>query len=364
MLVPIAAGIAAAVSKALTPPAPLKLGATIISNDLHAKDIGSLFDQGSNFLHGFMERESSSRTQDDKSKNEKKLPEKKKAKPPPLPKTDEPFALLGLDRFNPPSTFDDIRSAYKQAVKLYHPDVILKPDATEEERKLASDDFSRINSAFEELKKREDATSDAFEYDIYAHGERVAKSTAHQQYIYEDPYRIDYDRIRQNGQHYSHRKRMWHEEKYYYYGAPIESQQAQRERWWGQHENDYVYQYDDVRTDQYQYNSRRDADFATYRQAPANEGTFNSHQRTMDNFARSEDYGFRDDRHNNNFHSYPSRGTPTMERWWEEDFDDTKFIEDDYRYYPHDDGYDRFRDKWWTKGHDEYNSNLNGEFGP
>lgn len=356
MLVPIAAGIAAAVSKALTPPAPLKLGATI-GNDVHAKEIGSLFDQGSSFLHGIIDRESPSRALDDKSKNKKKSSETKKSKPPSLPKTDEPFALLGLDRFNPPSNFDDIRSAYKQAVKLYHPDVILTPDATEEERKLASADFSRINSAFEELKKKEDVASDVFEYDIYVHGERVTKSTGHQQPIYEDPYRIDYDRIRQNAQHSTRRKRMWHEEEYYY-GTPIESHQAQRERWWGQHENDYVYNYDDVMSNQYQNDSRRYTDFSRYQAAPANQQTFNSYHNT-----RSNDFDFRHNMDSDQLHSHPSRNTPNMERWWKEDFDDTKFIEDDYRYYEHDE-YDRFRDKWWTKGHDEYNSKMNGDFGP
>eukprot|EP00579_Thalassiosira_antarctica_P004288 CAMPEP_0201893858 /NCGR_PEP_ID=MMETSP0902-20130614/39526_1 /ASSEMBLY_ACC=CAM_ASM_000551 /TAXON_ID=420261 /ORGANISM="Thalassiosira antarctica, Strain CCMP982" /LENGTH=545 /DNA_ID=CAMNT_0048425763 /DNA_START=53 /DNA_END=1690 /DNA_ORIENTATION=- len=74
-----------------------------------------------------------------------------KTKPPPLPKIDDPFLLLGLDSRNPTTDKKEIKRAYRKRAMQYHPDVILSPDSTKEERDVASKDFARINAAYEML---------------------------------------------------------------------------------------------------------------------------------------------------------------------------------------------------------------------
>lgn len=86
-------------------------------------------------------------------------PEQPKAKdaiqkrkgPPPLPESDDPYELLGLDHENPPDDdSDEIRRAYVKMAKIYHPDAI---DAkTPEEKEVASMNFARINNAYRMLK--------------------------------------------------------------------------------------------------------------------------------------------------------------------------------------------------------------------
>ena len=74
-----------------------------------------------------------------------------KTKPPPLPTIDDPYLLLGLDSRNPTTDKKEIKSAYRKRALRYHPDVILNPDSTEDEREEASKNFARINAAYEML---------------------------------------------------------------------------------------------------------------------------------------------------------------------------------------------------------------------
>jgi hypothetical protein len=71
-----------------------------------------------------------------------------KTTPPPLPQTDDPFLLLGLD---PTVDAGEIKRAYRKRAMQYHPDVILTPDSSASERDGASRDFARINAAYEML---------------------------------------------------------------------------------------------------------------------------------------------------------------------------------------------------------------------
>lgn len=68
------------------------------------------------------------------------------ANPPPLPKTDDPFLLLGLDA--PTSDPKEIKRAYRKRAMKYHPDVVLGSESTAEERNKASKEFARINAAY------------------------------------------------------------------------------------------------------------------------------------------------------------------------------------------------------------------------
>jgi hypothetical protein len=74
-----------------------------------------------------------------------------KSKPPPLPKTNDPFILLGLDPANPPTNPTDIKRAFRKRAMIYHPDVLTSTDSSEEERRIASEDFAKINAAYEML---------------------------------------------------------------------------------------------------------------------------------------------------------------------------------------------------------------------
>ena len=72
---------------------------------------------------------------------------------PPLPDTDDPFLLLGLNYHSPPETTEDIRKAFLKMAKKYHPDSI-SADTTAAERDLASTNFSKINNAYQLLKTK------------------------------------------------------------------------------------------------------------------------------------------------------------------------------------------------------------------
>lgn len=350
MLIPIAAGIAAAVSRALIPPIGFNLKATdryLTDVDAHAKDF---VERGTTFLHGVIAQPQQQRQQvDDGSAASENTDEKKKKKaakvkrPPPLPDTDDPLILLGLES-SPSSTLEEIKVAYKAKVKMYHPDR-LGLDATSEEREKFGDYFKRINEAFELLKKRED--DDPFiEYDMFENGERVTKS-AYIDYDYEDPYHIDFDRIRRSNA--ESRKRMWYHDEYYY-GPPIESHQSQRERWWQQRENDYIYEYDDV-------NNRRG-----YYGSPGDYARRQGYNHRPEGMEYNREYGANNDSYRPSFERRESYHK--QRSWIDDQFNEARFSDDQYDYYQSREGYDRFRDKWWTRGYDEYGFNLNGEFGP
>ena len=111
---------------------------------------------------------------------------------PPLPVTNNPYILLGIP-LN--SDFDAVRlsellivvylklvsssytrqarKAYLHLCKLYHPDVRLGPYCTDQEKKDANWDFSRINSAYDILKRKHD--EEEHEYSTYVDGELVTK---------------------------------------------------------------------------------------------------------------------------------------------------------------------------------------------
>ena len=77
-------------------------------------------------------------------------------KPPLLPTTDNSYTLLGFDYLSPPKDFAVVQRAYRNLARQYHPDVVVGPDATEEEREKANADFIRINEAYEDIKSRKD----------------------------------------------------------------------------------------------------------------------------------------------------------------------------------------------------------------
>jgi hypothetical protein len=73
----------------------------------------------------------------------------KKTQPAPLPTSDDPFLLLGLD--TPTTDKKEIKRAFRKRAMQYHPDVLLDQDSTKAEREEASKNFARINAAYEML---------------------------------------------------------------------------------------------------------------------------------------------------------------------------------------------------------------------
>jgi len=73
------------------------------------------------------------------------------AAPSPLPDTTDPFILLGLDPNNPTADKKEIKRAYKRQAMRYHPDVVVSTESTPEERKRASEEFAKVNAAYEIL---------------------------------------------------------------------------------------------------------------------------------------------------------------------------------------------------------------------
>jgi len=128
---------------------------------------------------------------------------KRVIKPPPLPDTNNPLILLGLDQGV--NNFKTIKAAYKAQAKLYHPDIILSADASQEERISANWDFARINSAFDILKRKEE--EQVYEYEVYVDGKKETRSAA----PLDDKYHISYNRILQNRKRYP-QERMWYED--------------------------------------------------------------------------------------------------------------------------------------------------------
>jgi len=63
----------------------------------------------------------------------------------------DPFAVLGLDPFSQPIDKKVIKLAYKRLARQYHPDVATNKDSSDYERKWASEQFSKINMAYETL---------------------------------------------------------------------------------------------------------------------------------------------------------------------------------------------------------------------
>ncbi|KAL3791337.1 hypothetical protein HJC23_006066 [Cyclotella cryptica] len=330
MIVPIAAAIAASVSKAFSPSASTlaMLGVT----DQYLFDVNKMGQQAKEFENFLSQGPQLFNTVVMPHLDRSSTTNHVKTRPPPLPDTDDPYALLGLDALQPPTNFGEIRRAYKETVKMYHPDAILGPDANAEEREEASQDFARINSAFEFLKKREDEPVPEHTYEVYVDGDRWNTYTTPDNAYSSDAYEINYDRIREATEYRRRnpRKMMWYEEENNYqprhngFGR-VESQQQQSERWWARRDGAYEYV---TTTNSYQ----------------------EAHTRR-------------------NYRERSKEGFPYKERVWNgrNFFDEQRFSNKQYEYYKtesRDGEYDRFREKWWTKGHNEYEPYFNGDFGP
>mmetsp|Transcript_10208 Transcript_10208/g.21520 ORF Transcript_10208/g.21520 Transcript_10208/m.21520 type:complete len:444 (-) Transcript_10208:332-1663(-) len=170
-------------------------------------------------------------------------PTKTKPPPPPLPNTNDPLILLGS---NPGDSFDDIRAAYKRMVKIYHPDILMGPDASADERQAANWNFARINAAFDILKRKED--EEVLEYTVYVDGQRVTRSVVVSEEEAEfrrrgDPTYIDYNRIVEMAEYRKHhpQERMWYENEHDYqtrYNSNFEVGESNnydsysRGKWW------------------------------------------------------------------------------------------------------------------------------------
>jgi hypothetical protein len=140
-----------------------------------------------------------------------------KTKPPPLPMTNNPYAILGFDWFNPPLDFALIQKAYRQMVKQYHPDRIVGPDSTPEKRHQANMDFARINAAYERLKAKQ--LEETLEYIVYVDGKKVKRHvTIKSESYYKDPTRPNYDRIIAMSEYRKKnpRRKMWYDKMHDY----------------------------------------------------------------------------------------------------------------------------------------------------
>lgn len=140
----------------------------------------------------------------------------RRSRPPPLPDTNNPFVLLGL---HPGANFDDARRAYKEMAKLYHPDVVLGPDASADERQASNWDFARINTAFDILKRKEN--EEVLEYSVFVDGEHEKRYAVvpDEESRRRDPHSINFDRIRDMTEYRKRhpKEKLWHEEDHYEY---------------------------------------------------------------------------------------------------------------------------------------------------
>ncbi|KAL3764079.1 hypothetical protein ACHAW5_010449 [Stephanodiscus triporus] len=112
---------------------------------------------------------------------------------------EDPYAILGLDRSYPPEDFADVHRAYRDLARRYHPDVVVGPDATPEERDRANFDFARINGAYECLKgARDETTFDVVlmggNFEVGKRDRRVRIKTS-EDIRRSNPDRVNYDRI-------------------------------------------------------------------------------------------------------------------------------------------------------------------------
>ena len=72
--------------------------------------------------------------------------------PPALPDTTDPFLLLGIDR-SAAGDIGAIKSAFRRLSKAYHPDASVTKSTPDDVKKRVNEDFSRIISAYEELRQ-------------------------------------------------------------------------------------------------------------------------------------------------------------------------------------------------------------------
>ena len=262
---------------------------------------------------------------------EKKTSEEQAAKAPPLPQTNNPLKLLGL---TVAANFDAVRRAYKEKVKVYHPDVIVGPDTSPEEREKANWDFARINSAYDILKRKEN--EEAYEYEMYVDGQQVTRTVymnKDQRQHRRDAHYVDYDRIRQVAEYRkTHpRKKMWYEEDHEYQqmnnGFEKDVSHCSNEKWYNHLE-------------MFEYEQEMGG-------PPYNE--FISTQERM----RRNGFAFGTDHHHEHERFWHNRHTFERENrgWNEDDSPCTRFDGED------DNSYDTYNDRW-------YRTAIEHEFGP
>ena len=128
--------------------------------------------------------------------------------PPPLPSSTTPYEVLGFDRF--PEDFSVIQRRYRELARTYHPDRLVGPDATAEEREIANTNFQRINEAYDTLKTRQDEE----EIEVIMMGgngkrERKVKYKTSTEIREKNPNRVNYDRIVENQRRQSVKAESW-----------------------------------------------------------------------------------------------------------------------------------------------------------
>jgi curved DNA-binding protein CbpA len=209
-------------------------------------------------------------------------------RPPKLPNTNNPWKLLGIDTGD---KFNDIRRAWKKMAKIYHPDVVVGPDASADERRDANEDFARINAAFEFLKRK--ASEEIYEYNTYIDGEQVTKSVVvvPGESRQMDPYRINYDRIIEMSEYRKHRPqtKMWYEAENDYHQrqngfAAYPCDSYSKGKWW--HTKRFA---------------QRTEDFGTIQSKETMWDNRNSVVEAQD-VRRTNEFGF----------------TPNQDRWWDD----------------------------------------------
>ena len=128
--------------------------------------------------------------------------------PPPLPSTTTPYEVLGFDSF--PNDFSVIQRRYRELARAYHPDRLVGPDATSEEREIANTNFQRINEAYETLKTKQDEE----EIEVIMMGgngkrERKVKYKTSTEIREKNPNRVNFDRIVQNQNRQNTKAESW-----------------------------------------------------------------------------------------------------------------------------------------------------------
>ena len=113
----------------------------------------------------------------------------------------------------PPKDFAIVHRAYRNMARMYHPDIVVGPDATSEEREKANLDFARIKDAYDDLKARQDEE----EIEVVIMGGNFAAGKRDRRVKYKtsekirqsDPNRVNYDRILQLRERDNLKARSW-----------------------------------------------------------------------------------------------------------------------------------------------------------
>ena len=119
--------------------------------------------------------------------NEWKLYSTKEGSPPPLPNTEDPFLILGLS--TPTADVKVIKRAYRRMALKYHPDVRINSNSTEGEKKIANDDFAKINAAYAMLTGKGDNGSTSASSGRGASANSSSSSNQRGKYSYTPPHR-------------------------------------------------------------------------------------------------------------------------------------------------------------------------------